>query len=256
MAVSERPLTTWGDADTSLAFEATPRWVRAMLGGEAVADSKRAMLLLESGYPPVYYFPIEDVRTDLLEESGHETTCPYKGEASYWTVAVGDRREENAAWGYPRPLPGTPDLSGYVAFSWEAMDEWYEEEDRLVGGARDPYHRVDAVWSERHVRILLDGEVIAETRRPCLLFETGSPTRYYLSRDDVRTELLTPSRTSTACPYKGLASYWSATVGGRTVEDVVWSYEAPPPEQPKIAGLLCFWPERVDAIEVDDRSAV
>ena len=255
MPASERSLTTWGDEKTSLALEASPRSVRVVLAGEAVADSKRAMLLLELGYPPVYYFPIDDVRTDLLEESEHETTCPYKGEASYWTVAVGDRREENAAWGYPRPIPGAPDMSGYVAFRWEAMDEWFEEDDRLVGGARDPYHRVDAVWSERHVRVFLGGEVVAETRRPCIVFESGIPTRYYLSPGDVRTDLLAPSSTSTACPYKGMASYWSATVGDRTVEDVVWSYEAPPPEQPKIAGLLCFWPERVDAIEVDGRPA-
>ncbi|HLM33906.1 MAG TPA: DUF427 domain-containing protein [Gaiellaceae bacterium] len=240
----------WGDGETSLAFEASPRSVRAMLAGEGVADSKRAMLLHETGHPPVYYFPIEDVRADLLEETEYETTCPYKGAARYWTVAVGDRREESAAWSYPQPLPGAPDLSGYVAFRWEAMDEWYEEDDRLVGGARDPYHRVDAVWSDRHVRVLLDGEVVAETRRPCLVFETGVPTRYYLAPGDVRIELAS-SRTSTACPYKGMASYWSATVGDRTVEDVAWSYENPPPEQPKIAGLLCFWPERVDAIEVD-----
>jgi len=250
MPASERSLAVWGDGETSLAFEASPRSVRAMLAGEGVADSKRAMLLHETGHPPVYYFPIEDVRADLLEETEYETTCPYKGAARYWTVAVGDRREESAAWSYPQPLPGAPDLSGYVAFRWEAMDEWYEEDDRLVGGARDPYHRVDAVWSDRHVRVLLDGEVVAETRRPCLVFETGVPTRYYLAPGDVRIELAS-SRTSTACPYKGMASYWSATVGDRTVEDVAWSYENPPPEQPKIAGLLCFWPERVDAIEVD-----
>ncbi len=255
MSASERSFTTWGDAETSLAFEASPRSVRAVLADEVVAGSKHAMLLHESGYAPVYYFPLEDVRTDLLEESEHETTCPYKGEARYWTVAVRDRRAENAAWSYPRPAPGTPDLGGYLAFRWEAMDEWYEEDDRLVGGARDPYHRVDAVWSDRHVRVLLGGVVVAETRRPCLVFETEAPTRYYLSPDDVRTELLAPSGTSTACPYKGMASYWSATVGDRTVEDVAWSYEAPPPEQPKLAGLLCFWPERVDVIEIDGRPA-
>lgn len=71
----------------------------------------------------------------------------------------------------------------------------------------------------------------------------------------MRTELRAPSRTSTACPYKGVASYWSATVDGRTVEDVAWSYESPPPEQPTIAGLLCFWPGRVDAIEIDGERA-
>ncbi|MGI8605900.1 MAG: DUF427 domain-containing protein [Gaiellaceae bacterium] len=247
----ERSLTTWGDDETWLALEASPRAVRAELAGETVAASKRALLLHESGYPPVYSFPLEDVRMELLEPTDYETTCPYKGVASYWTVAARGRREVNAAWSYPRPRAGAPDLSGYLAFRWEAIDEWHEEEDQVLGGARDPYHRVDAVWSERHVRVLLRGALIAETRRPCLLFETGVPTRCYLAPTDVRTELLTRTETSTACPYKGVASYWSATVDGETVEDVAWSYESPPPEQPKLAGLLCFWPERVDAIEID-----
>lgn len=247
----DRRQITWGDEETSLALEPSPRSVRAIFAGEVVADSKRAMLLHETGYPPIYYLPLEDVRMALLEESEQETTCPYKGTARYWTLVVGARREEDAVWSYPVPAFGVPDLSGYAAFRWDPIDEWLEEDDRVVGGARSPYHRADAVWSERHVRVLFGGEVIAETRRPCLLFETGLPTRYYLPSEDVRTELLAPSATSTACPYKGVASYWSATVDGQTVEDVAWSYESPPPEQPKIAGLLCFWPERVDAIEVD-----
>jgi uncharacterized protein (DUF427 family) len=251
----ERSLTTWGDGKTHLAYEDSPRSVRATFAGEAVADSKRAMLLHESGRPPVYYFPIEDVRTDLLEKTEYETICPYKGTARYWTVAAGGRREPNAAWSYREPPFGAPDLSGFVAFGWEAIDAWYEEDEQVLGGPRSPYHRVDAVWSERHVRVLLGGDVIAETHRPCLLFETGAPTRYYLSPADVRTGLLARSPTSSACPYKGVASYWSATVDGRLVEDVAWSYESPPSEQSKIAGLLCFWPERVDVVEVDGEPA-
>jgi uncharacterized protein (DUF427 family) len=251
MSPPEHLSTTWGDAEAWLAFEMSPRSVRATFAGEAVADSKRARLLHESGRPPVYYFPVEDVRTDLLEKTGQETTCSYKGTASYWTVTAGGRRATNAAWSYRGPPPGAPDLSGFVAFEWGAIDGWYEEDDRVLGGARDPYHRVDAVWGERHVRVLLGGEMVAETDKPCLVFETGVPTRYYLAPEDVRTGLLEPSRTTTVCPYKGVASYWSATVDGRTVEDVAWSYESPLPEQPRIAGLICFWPERVDAIEVD-----
>jgi uncharacterized protein (DUF427 family) len=246
-----RSHTTWGDGEKRLTFEDSPRSVRATFAGEAVADSKRAMLLHEPGRTPVYYFPIDDVRTDLLEESDHRTMCRQKGAARFWAVAAAGRRVPSAAWSYHQPPRGTPDLSGYVAFRWDAIDAWYEENDQVLGGPRSPYHRVDAIWSERHVRVLLAGDVVAETRAPCLLFETDAPTRYYLPPADVRTDLLSPSRTRTECPYKGAASYWSATVGGRTVEDVAWSYESPLPEQPKIAGLLCFWPGRADVIEVD-----
>jgi uncharacterized protein (DUF427 family) len=251
----ERSLTTWGDGETHLAFEDSPRSVRATFAGEEVADSKRAMLLHESGRAPVYYFPIEDVQADLLEETEQETMCPYKGTARYWTVVVGGRWAPHAAWSYREPPFGAPDLSGFVAFEWGAIGAWHEEDEQLLGGARSPYHRVDAVWSERHVRVLLGDNVIAETRRPCLLFEPDVPTGYYLCPADVHTGPLAPSRTTSACPYKGVASYWSATLDGRTVEDVAWSYESPPPEQSKIAGLLCFWPERVDAIQVDGEPA-
>lgn len=241
----------WGDGETRLSLESSPRSVTAAVAGETVADSKRALLLRESGRKPVYCFPLEDVRADLLEESGDEAGCRHKGRAASLTLVAGGRRIANAAAAYRQPPVGSPDLSGYVVFAWDAIDEWREEDDVLVGGLRDPYHRVDAVWSERSVRILLGGDVIAETDRPCLVFETDTPTRYYLSPADVRAGLLIPTSTRTECPYKGVASYWSATVGDRTAEDVAWSYEDPLPMLPRIAGLLSFWPDRVDAIEVD-----
>lgn len=241
----------WGDEETRLSLEPSPRSVTALVAGEAVAGTKRALVLRESGRKPVYCFPLEDVRTDLLEESGHETGCRHRGRATSLTLVTGSRRLANAALTYPEPPEGGPDLSRYVVFDWDAIDEWREEDDVLVGGLRDPYHRVDAVWSERSVRIVLGGSMIAETERPCLVFETDTPTRYYLSPADVRPGLLTPSPSRTECPYKGVASYWSATVGDRTVKDVAWSYEDPLPTLPKIAGLLSFWPDRVDAIEVD-----
>jgi uncharacterized protein (DUF427 family) len=241
----------WGDDETRLSVEESPRSVRAIVAGETVAASKQALLLRETGRAPVYYVPLQDVRRDLLEESEHETSCRYKGQAGYWSLAVGGRRIPDAAWSYREPPDGAPDLSQYVAFAAAAVDAWREEDDPVLGGLRDPYHRVDAVWSDRAVRVELGGTTIAESERPCLVFETGYPTRYYFPREHVRTSLLTPTPTRTECPYKGVASYWSATIGGRIVEDVAWSYEDPLPTQPKIAGLISFWPERVDAIEVD-----
>jgi len=105
---------------------------------------------------------------------------------------------------------------------------------------------VDTVHSSRHVRVEIEGEVVAETRRPILLFETGLPTRYYIPKQDIRMDLLEPTASTTRCPYKGVARYWSARIGARLVEDIVWSYPAPIPENPKIENLLSFFNERVD----------
>jgi uncharacterized protein (DUF427 family) len=117
--------------------------------------------------------------------------------------------------------------------------------------ARDPYKRVDVLHSSRHVRVVVAGEVVADTRRPRLLFETGLPTRYYLPRPDVRMDLLVSSATETRCPYKGIASYYSLRVGGTLVEDIAWSYRFPIPECAKIENLVCFFNERVEATYVD-----
>jgi uncharacterized protein (DUF427 family) len=223
-----------------------PRRVRGYLGHEAVVDSRRALLLFEDGHLPVWYFPADDVRTDLLEPSTKHTQCPRKGTASYWTARVGDREVRDAAWSYEQPIAGREDIAGYLAFYWGRLDHWYEEDDEVFVHARDPYHRVDVLNSSRHVRIELDGVVLAESRRPRLLFETRLPTRYYLPKADVRMELLEPSDTSTQCPYKGVASYYSARVGDRLVADLAWTYPYPIPECPKVEGLVAFYDEHVD----------
>ncbi|MFP6870456.1 MAG: DUF427 domain-containing protein [Nitrospinota bacterium] len=135
------------------------------------------------------------------------------------------------------------------------MDSWHEEEDEIFVHARDPYKRVDALGSSRHIRVLLGGETIAESRSPHLLFETGLPARYYLPEEDVRMDLLVRSERTSGCPYKGKAIYWSAKVNGETFEDVVWSYPDPLPECSKIKGLLAFYPDRVEDIFVDGEAA-
>jgi uncharacterized protein (DUF427 family) len=232
--------------DDPVRTEPSPRRVRAYLGNVAVADSARALLLLERQHLPVYYFPPDDVRTDLLEPTSKRTHCPYKGEASYWTIRVGDKVADNAVWSYQDPLPGREDIRGYLAFYWHKLDNWFEEDEEVYVHPRDPYKRVDVLASSRHVRVELDGELLAETRRPRLLFETGLPTRYYIPRPDVRMELLEPTDTTTQCPYKGVARYWSARIGDTVQEDLAWSYPFPIPECPKIEGLISFFNERTD----------
>jgi uncharacterized protein (DUF427 family) len=113
---------------------------------------------------------------------------------------------------------------------------------------------VDVRRSSRAVRIELNGEAIADTSRAVLLFETSLPTRFYLPREDVAAELR-PSARRTVCPYKGEASYWSLTAGGREEPDVGWSYERPLPELAAIAGRIAFWDERVDVVLDGERRA-
>lgn len=227
------------------------RRIRAFFAGECIADTTRALLMRESGHVPVYYLPLDDVRMSLLSATGRTTHCPYKGDAAYWTLEVGGRWVENVAWAYPEPLDGAPDLRGYLAFYWHLMDAWFEEDEVVYVHPRDPFTRVDALPSSRHVEVVVGGETVGDSNRPVVLFETGLPPRFYLPWLDVRTKLLRPSETVTRCPYKGEANYCTVEVGGRTETDLVWFYRHPTREAAPIAGHLCFFDERVDTLLVD-----
>lgn len=231
-------------------FEPSPKRVRALLGGETVADSPRVMLLRERGLVPVYYFPKDDVRPDVLVRTDHRTRCPYKGSASYWTVSAGGETAENAVWSYEDPVPAAREIRDYMAFYWERMEAWLEEDEEVYVHARDPHVRVDILDSTRPVTVVLGGETVAASRGARFLFETGLPTRYYLAEADVRMEWLRPSDRRTRCPYKGEARYWSAEVGGRVFKDIAWSYPDPVHESARIKGLIAFFDARVDAVTV------
>jgi len=237
--------------DFKIVFEPSPRRVRAMAGGETVADSTAMRLLHEPGHLPVYYFPRADVRMDLLRPSGHETHCPWKGVARYWSVAANGGAIENAAWSYDDPYSQVAGIAGYVSFTWSKMEHWYEEDEEVFVHARDPYKRVDVIDSSRPVVVIVGGETVATTSRARFLFETGLPTRYYIPRADVRADLLEPSQESTRCPYKGVAAYHSVRVGEKLFKDIVWYYPEPIAECPRIKDHLCFFNEHVDAILVD-----
>lgn len=237
--------------DYRITFEPSPRRVRVAFGGETIADSTGVRLLFETRHLPVYYFPRADVRFDLLRATEHHSYCPYKGTASYWTIAAGDRASENAVWGYPEPFAEVAAIEDYVAFYWDRVDHWYEEDDEIFVHARDPYKRVDVVNSSRRVQVIVGGEVVADTTRARFLYETRLPTRYYIPPEDVRMDLLVPSDKVTACPYKGKARYWSVKIGELVFPDIVWGYPDPIPECPKIKNHLCFFNEHVDEIRLD-----
>lgn len=249
--VPEWPKNSGAPAEHWIHAERSPRRVRVVFGGATIADSKRAMLLREAKCLPVYYFSKEDVRTDLFQASAHRVRCPYKGEARYWSIRVDSKAAGNAAWSYGEPPPAAAAIKDHFAFEWNAMDGWYEEEEEIFVHPRDPYKRVDALESSRRVRVSVNGEIVADTRRPRLVFETGHPTRYYIPREDIRGDLLIPSETVSRCPYKGVASYWSVRAGGKIFPDLAWCYADPIPECPKIKGLVCFFQEREAVIEVD-----
>jgi uncharacterized protein (DUF427 family) len=232
-----------------LYFEDSPRRIRATFGGETIVDGRHAKLMHEHGHLPIYYFPEEEVRMDLLEPTDRSTRCPYKGEASYWSVRVGGRVAENAVWSYPQPIEGAPPIAGYYALYWNRMDEWFEEDEPAIVHARDPYQRIDILDTSRHVKVSLEGELLAETTRARVLFETSLPPRWYIPREDVSAELV-DSDTITGCAYKGFASYWSVRVGGELEDDLIWTYGEPRREAEQIRGYLAFFNERVD-IEID-----
>jgi uncharacterized protein (DUF427 family) len=231
-------------------FHDVPKRVRATLGGETVFDTERARLLHETRLLPVYYVPRDDVRFDLLEPTEHSTHCPFKGDARYWTMRVGDRVEENVVWGYDDPIPGAPDLSPYVAFYFGRLDHWYEEDDEIFAHPRDPFHRIDVRAAQRRVRVRVDGTLVAESTTPKLLFETGLPTRYYLPRDDWDESALIPSSHTTACAYKGTASYNGVRTAAGDVPDLVWRYDSPLSDGRDVEGLLCA-PQEHERVEVD-----
>jgi uncharacterized protein (DUF427 family) len=228
--------------------ESSKRWVRVKFGGEYIADSKRPMLLVQygPGRLPTYFFAESEIRMDLLEE-------PRELEGKkFWTIGVNGKSATGAAWKFLAPPDELADLEDMITFEWDKMDNWYEEEEEVFVHARDPYKRVDVMPSSRHVRVEIDGTVVAESKRPSLLFETSLPVRYYLPKEDVDMSYLEPTDTRSRCPYKGIARYWSVRVGNNAHEDIAWSYPEPIPENPKIKGLVCFFNERVD-IYLDGR---
>lgn len=226
-------------------FEPSPKWVRVRFGNEYVADSKHAYLLIPGGIP-FYYFPEDDVRREYLKPSGHKERTELLGEAAYWNIEAGGRTAENAAWFYPVPVSDGLDLRNFIAFDWDKMDNWFEEGEEVFVHPHDPYHRIDILQSTRHVKVVIRDEVVAESRNPVLLFETGLPVRYYFPKLSVRLEILEASDRITGCAYKGLASYYSAKIQNTVMRDICWYYRYPNSPMAKIANMIAFFNERVD----------
>jgi uncharacterized protein (DUF427 family) len=246
-----------------LRYEPTEKRIRAELGGRTVIDSTRAMLVWEpKRVVPTYAVPVDDAAVEFSEappgdgpsDGAPEIRAPqlagrpvfdpsvpfavHTAEGEPLTIRGPDGDREAAAF-----RASDPALAGYVIVDFAAFDAWYEEDERNLGHPRDPFHRIDIVRSSRHVRIEHDGEVLAESSRPCLLFEPPLPVRYYLPPEDVRMALLEPSERKSFCAYKGEASYLA-----RDGEDVAWRYPRPLREAAEVTDRIAFFNEQVDVV--------
>lgn len=188
--------------------------LRAVANGVVVLDSLDAVVRTAPGTIPQYLVPRSDVRID--------------------TLAAGSVKDAD-------------EQAGYVSTAWTMADRWYAEDEEIIGHARDPRHRVDALRSSRHVEVVVGDTVVARSERPTVLVETDAAARYFVPRVDVIVDLRR-SATATSSPYLGVATHWSMTVGGER-HDVAVSYDSPRLDVAALEHLIAF-DERVAEVHV------
>jgi uncharacterized protein (DUF427 family) len=238
------------DTTAEIRIEPNLRRIRGTWRGRTVVDTTHSRFVWEHRYYPSWYVPLADLHGELVA-NGDTFTSSRRGLGTRFDLVVDGTTIADAAY---RHLDSpSEELRDMVRVEWDALDSWFEEDVEVFLHPRSPEVRVDVLASSRHVRVLVDGEVVADSVRPRILFETGNRPRFYLPKTDVRMDLLTPTDTETVCPYKGWANYWSLTVGDTTHDDIAWGYRTPLPESRDMAGMVCFYNDRVE-LEVDGRT--
>jgi len=222
--------------------------IRAELGGLTVVESREALLLRRSSSQLVYGFPSRALAAAELKPCASPVDTPWPAKAEWFDVVSGTGRARAAAF----RLPDVPEVApgAYYFLRFAAMDRWYEEDEPLLCHPRDPFTRVDVRHSSRHIRVAADGVIVADTRRPLLLFETGLPVRYYIPWYDVASQYLRLSSTETVCCYKGRARYWHIDTGRGHHDDLAWDYPEPLQDAERVAGAVCFQQSKL-ALYVD-----
>ena len=224
-----------------LYIEPLRRRMRVRFGRAWIADSENVLLLFEPGRYPVAYFPEADVSPEVLERSEHTTKHPDLGHTSWYLVKAGGQRALRGAWQHVDLPAFASDLGARIAFAWRAMDAFYEEEERILGHAADSYHRIDIRQTSRHLVVRYRDRVVADSKRPLVLYESGFAPRWYVPRADIDESALTFVEHQTFCPYKGLCSYYD--IGDARFAG--WSYREAYPEVGRISGLISFEPDVV-----------
>jgi uncharacterized protein (DUF427 family) len=231
-----------------LYIEPLRRRMRVRFGGTWIADSEDILLLFEPGRYPLAYFPETDVWPHALQLIEHTTRHQELGITCWYTVRAGERNAPRGAWQHIDLPDYAKELKARVAFAWPAMDAFYEEDERILGHAADSYHRIDIRQSSRRLVVRSGDRIVADTRRPVVLYESGFAPRWYLTRADVDESALTLVKHQTFCPYKGICSYYD--IGAARL--AAWSYREAYPEVGRISGLVSFEPEMV-SVQLDGR---
>jgi uncharacterized protein (DUF427 family) len=224
------------------------RRMRVRFGGVWIADSENVVLLFEPGRYPMAYFPENDVSPDTLQRTEYTTRHHELGVTSWYVVRGGEWSAPRGAWQHTNLPDYASELRARVAFAWPAMDAFYEEDERIMGHAADSYHRIDIRQTSRHLVVRHRDHIIADTKRPMVLYESGFAPRWYVPRADVDESVLTPMERQTFCPYKGLCNYYN--IGDARL--AVWSYPEAYPEVRRISNLVSFEPDIV-TVHIDDK---
>ncbi|MPW20749.1 DUF427 domain-containing protein [Paraburkholderia sp. CNPSo 3157] len=224
------------------------RRMRVRFGGTWIADSEDVVLLFEPGRYPVAYFRQADIVSGALEPMDRTTQHADLGPSAWFVVRAGERIAQRAAWQHTRLPPCASELEGRVAFAWRAMDAFYEEDERIIGHAADPYHRIDIRQTSRKLVASHQGRIIADTTRPLVLYESGFAPRWYVPRADIDESGLKPAANQTFCPYKGICSYYD--IGDARL--AAWYYPETYPEVRRIANMVSFEPDAV-TVHLDGR---
>ena len=214
------------------------RRMRVRFGGVWIADSEHVLLLFEPGRYPVAYFTQADISPKVLERSEHTTRHPDLGLTAWYTITVGGQHATRAAWQHVDAPSYAIELQERVAFAWRAMEAFYEEDERILGHAADSYHRIDIRQSSRNLVVRHQDHVIADTKGPMVLYESGFAPRWYVPRADIDESALTFVEHQTSCPYKALCSYYD--IGDARLAAL--SYREAYPEVGRVSGLVSFEP--------------
>src|SRR5262249_20323319 len=231
-----------------LYVEPLRRRMRVRFGGNWIADSENVLLLFEPGRYPMAYFPDTDVSPDTLKSTEHTTHHSDLGLTSWYTVQAGQQSATRGAWRHVNLPAYASELQERIAFAWHSMDAFYEQDARIVGHAADRCHRIDIPQTSRHLVVRHRDRIIADSKRPMVLYESGFAPRWYVPRADVDESALTLVERQTFCPYKGLCSYYNSS----DARLAAWSYREAYPEVRRISGFVSFEPDIV-SVQLDGK---
>lgn len=228
-----------------LYLEAVPKRIRGYIGDTLVVDSRAAAMLFETGAFPQWYFPVSDVTMTLFSAAAPIDDAT-KGAGTSYSVHADGRTIDKAGWTFNGTGATVAGLPGKVAIGFDKLDRWLEEDDRVYGEPRDPYHRFDCRRSSDLVEVRVGSRRIARSTRSVKLFETGAPVRYYLPLGDVAAGALAPSATRGYCPYKGAEAYYDVIADGAEHKDRAWTITEPLGEATPLIGYVAFWQEPIE----------